>query len=264
MLALLGALREEILGLQRRMVLEEASVQEGCRVFRGRYKNKAILLVQTGVGKERAETATKFILEHYPVTALVSLGFAGALTEESKVGDIILCATLYCGNGQIDGEPWKGSLCSDTSLVSLASQGRGVTAVRFCQGSSVTVAQPVSKVAARCALGKAFHADIVDMESYWIARIASAKQVPFIAIRAISDTMQDNLPPFDQILDSNGKWCWNKAVPYFVSHPQHLIKLFTLYRNARQARRSLTTSIDRQRWLLEQQDLSEETWCMSF
>ena len=245
MLALLGALREEITGLQRHMVLEEASMQEDCRVFRGRYKNKAIVLVQTGIGKERAETATKFILEHYPVTTMISLGFAGALTEGLKIGDIILCSTIYCGNGQINRGPWQESLRSDTSLVSLASQGRGVTTAGLYRGSSVTVAEPASSSKAKQDLSKAFPAEVVDMESYWIARIASTRHIPFIAIRAISDTMQDSLLSFDQILDSSGKWCWNKAIPHFVSHPQHLIKLFTIYKNAQQARRSLTTAIDR-------------------
>ena len=247
MLALLGALREEITGLKRHMVLEEVFVQEGCHVFRGRYKNKAILLVQTGIGKERAEAATKFILERYSVTALVSLGFAGALTEELKVGDIILCSTLYRDNRCTQGEAGLGNpYYSDASLVSVASLTLALqrTAIRFCQGNSVTVAQPVSKAEAKCALGKAFHADGVDMESYWVARIASAKQVPFIAIRAISDTMQDNLIPFDQILDSNGKWRLKRVALFFLFHPQHVIRLFALLKNARQAMRSLTTFVD--------------------
>ena len=244
MLALLGALREEITGLQRHMVLEEASMQEDCRVFRGRYKNKAIVLVQTGIGKERAETATKFILEHYPVTTMISLGFAGALTEGLKIGDIILCSTIYCGNGQINRGPWQESLRSDTSLVSLASQGRGVTTAGLYRGSSVTVAEPASSSKAKQDLSKAFPAEVVDMESYWIARIASTRHIPFIAIRAISDTMQDSLIPFDQILDSNGKWRLKKVALYFLSHPQHVIRLLALLKNARQAMRSLTTLVD--------------------
>lgn len=246
MLALLGALREEIIGLQRNMFLEEASVQKGCRVFKGRYKDKAILLVQTGVGKERAETATRFILEHYPATTLVSLGFAGALTEQSRVGDIILCSTLYCDKRRTYEETGLGNpYYSDTSLVSVASQTLALqgTAIRLWQGSSVTVAQPVTKAGARYALGKAFNADVVDMESYWIARIASGRHIPFIAIRAISDKMQDSLLPFERIMASNGRWQWGKATLYFLSCPHHLIKLFLLYRNAREARKSLTTFV---------------------
>lgn len=247
MLALLGALKEEIADLRRQMFCEDVSSQEGCHIFMGRYKNQAILLAQSGIGKERTERATNFILEHYPVTALVSLGFGGALTEEAGVGDIFLCSTLYSDNGRTPEEAGGNNPCySDPRLVSLAWQTRELagTRAKLRQGSSVTTAQLVSQFEARRALGKTFHADVVDMESYWTARIASARQVPFLAIRAISDTMGDNLPPFDQMLHPSGRWQRKKASLYFLAHPQQTIKLFTLSRNARQARRSLTTLVD--------------------
>jgi 5'-methylthioadenosine/S-adenosylhomocysteine nucleosidase len=240
MLALLGALKEEIVDLRKDMALEEAFTWQGCHIYHGEYRNKAVLLVQTGIGKERAEAATRFILEHYPVTALVSLGFAGALTEELKVGDIILCSTLCCANGLSKGNPCS----SDARLVSLSLQALGDAAIGLCQGRSATVAQLVSSPEAKLALAKAFHADIVDMESYWIGKIASASQVPFLAVRAISDTVQDSLLPFDQIMDFDGKWRWQRATIYFLSRPQNLPKLFTLYRNARRARKSLTAFIE--------------------
>ena len=245
MLALLGALREEISGLRKGVLLEEVSTQQDYCLYRGKYRNKAVLLAQTGLGRERSERVTQFILERYPVTALVSLGFAGALTGESRIGDIILCSTLYCGNGQVNKKTRsENQYHSDVSLVSRSLQYVGNTATRLRQGKSVTVTRPVLKPEAKEALGKAFRADIVDMESYWIARVASVKQIPFLAVRAVSDTIQDSLLPFDQILGSNGRWRWHKAVPYFLFHPEYLIKLFTLYRNAQQARKSLTIIID--------------------
>ena len=101
----------------------------------------------------------------------------------------------------------------------------------------------VSMPKAKQTLGRAFRADIVDMESYWIGRIASDRQIPFIAVRAVSDTMRDSLPPFDLILNANGKWQRRKATLYFISHPQQLIKMIALYQNTWQARRSLTTFV---------------------
>ena len=79
MLAIVGALKEEMVDLQRRMSLEQTFAWWRCRIYRGNYAKRDVLLLQTGTGKERAEIATRFILEHYPVTALISLGFAGAL-----------------------------------------------------------------------------------------------------------------------------------------------------------------------------------------
>lgn len=246
MLALLGALREEIADLHRRMVLEEASISQDCHIYQGKYKNQDVLLVQTGLGKERAERATKLVLERYPVTTLISLGFGGALTPEAKVDDIILCSKLHCGDNRGTNRELESgkTYWSDSSLISLVSQRLKSTATRFRLGSSVTVTQPVSGPEAKRKLVKAFGADVADMESYWIAKIASERQIPFLAVRAISDTAEDSLLPFDQILTSDGKWRWQKAALYFISHPPHLIRLFGLYRKARQARKSLTIFVD--------------------
>jgi hypothetical protein len=81
------------------------------------------------------------------------------------------------------------------------------------------------------------------MESYWIAIIASARQIPFIAIRSISDNMQSSVQPFDQILASDGELLWKRAVLCFLRHPQYLINVFALYRNTRPAKRNLAAFI---------------------
>lgn len=240
MLALLGTLKEEISDLRREMVIREVINQSGCKLYRGKYENRDILLVQTGLGKERAESATKHVLEHYPITTLISLGFAGALADDLNIGDVIICCTLHRAKGWMQQDLNPEPFSSDTTLVTMIIEALEDARVKFRCGSSVTVPQPVSSPEAKRDLGRACRAEGVDMESYWIARVASAKRVPFMAVRTISDTVRDSLPPFDQILDSDGTWHWNRAVHYFVFHPQHLVKLLALYRNARQARRSLT------------------------
>lgn len=246
MFALVGALKEEVADLHRHMVLEQAFTWQRCRLYKGKYEKKDVLLLQTGTGKESAEIAARFILERYPVTTLISLGFAGALTQELKVGDIIICSTLHCANGLAQPDSNSGeTYSSDVSLVSMLSQVMEGTGLRFSCGGSVTVTRPVFRLELRRTLGQAFRADIVDMESYWIARIAAERQVPFLAVRAISDIMQDSRLPFDQILTLTGEWQWPRAIPYFILHPQHLTRLFALYRDAREARKNLTAVVNR-------------------
>lgn len=238
MLAVLGAMKEEIAGLRRRVALDEDSPEQGCRIYRGKHEDREVVLVQTGIGKRRAERAAELVLERYPVTSLVSLGFGGALTEEAKAGDVIICSTLYEDEG-------AGSPCpSDANLVSLAAQAVVVAEVRLLQGSGVTAASVVSGPTDKEALGKRFSAKVVDMESYWIGRIASARQVPFLAVRAISDTVADSLPPFGRFLDTNGNWRWGSASLHFLSHPHQLVKVYCYYRNARKAGSNLSRFVD--------------------
>jgi adenosylhomocysteine nucleosidase len=243
MLAITGAFGQEIVDLRRQMAIEEVIARRDFRLYRGKLKNKDTLLVQTGMGKERAENATQFILERYPVTAIISLGFAGALATELRIGDVVVCSTLHCQPGLGQEEQRLEPCAPDANLLSLASQGSGDRATRFCLGCGVTVLQLNSSTQKMQGLSENFHADIVDMESYWIARIASARQIPFIAIRSISDNMQSSVQPFDQILASDGELLWRKAVLCFLSHPRYLLNVFTLYRNTRRAKRNLAAFI---------------------
>ena len=244
MIALFGALREELSGLQKQMGLVEVPSKPACRLFGGEYLKRDVLLVQTGMGQQRAETATKYVLEHYAVDVLISLGFAGALTEELEVGDAVICATLHCAPGSRQEATRPRSYSADDGLLRLAAQALEDTAVRYCIGSGVTVPQLISSAGERRQLGRAFHADIVDMESYWIAQIASDRQIPFVAARTISDTWQDNLPPFDQMVTAEGRLRWKEIFSHFFRHPRHLAVLLALSENARRARENLTTFSD--------------------
>ena len=243
MLAIMGAFGQEIIDLRRQMGIEEVVARQDFRLYRGKLKNKDTLLVQTGMGKERAENATQFILEHYPVTAIISLGFAGALNPELRIGDVVVCSTLHGAPGSEQEEQRLEPCAPDANLLSLASQGHGDRATRFCLGCGVTVLQLNSSTQEMQRLSETFHADVVDMESYWIARIASARQIPFIAIRSISDNMQSSVQPFDRILAPDGTLLWKKAALCFLLHPWYLLNVFTLYRNTQPAKRNLAAFI---------------------
>ncbi len=236
MLAVMGAFGQEIIDLRRQMVIEETVAGRGFRLYRGKLKNKDTLLVQTGMGKQRAENATRFALERYPVTAIISLGFAGALNPEIEIGAVVVCSTLYGqpGSEQEELEP----LAPDEHLFSLASQGPGGRL-----GSDVSVLQLNSSAQKMHVLRETFHADIVDMESYWIARIASARGIPFITVRSVSDNIQSSVQPFDRILNTDGELLWKEAALCFLLHPWYLLNVFTLYRNTRLAKRNLAAFV---------------------
>jgi len=243
MLALLAALREEITGLHREMTSAEAIAGLGFGLYRGKYQKRDCLLVQTGLGKQRVETATRFVLEHFPVSTIISFGFGGALTAGLRAGDIIVCSTVYYCNGTIYKGRDSESLSTDANLLELATRVLRNSGRRFLCGSSVTVPQLVSNPESKEKLYRISQAHIADMESYWVARIASEERIPFLGIRAVSDASQDSLPHFDQILAGDGNLPWRKAFSHFVLHPQDLLKLAGLFCNSRKARRSLTKCI---------------------
>ena len=221
------------------MVIDEVDASRFCMAYRGRLKGRDCLLARTGIGKERAENAAQFLLRRYSVNSIISVGFAAALTPQLRAGDVVVCSTLHCATGSEDTGQRLESRASDASLLSLASQLLGVHPVSSCIGSSIVVPKLDSSPERIQELGEAFGVHVAEMESYWIARIASAHQIPFIAIRSISETMHDSLAPFDQILASDGRLLWRRAVPGFLLHPRYFVNVFTIFRRVQPARRNL-------------------------
>jgi len=243
MIALLGAFGQETAGLRRQMAVEEAVDSPVCRIYRGQLKGKPCILVQTGIGRRRADKATQSVLERFPVTALISIGFAGALTPDLKIGDVVACSTVRRASGFGKDEGEAEQYAADAGLLAVASGGAAGASTRFLAGTCVTTPGVVSGARAKQELSRDFQAQIVDMESYWIAGVALTRRVPFIAIRSISDTLQDDLRAVDRILDSEGRVLWKRVVPYFLPHPYHLPSMFTAFRNMRRAETTLTAFI---------------------
>ena len=132
-----------------------------------------------GMGKQRAESAAKAILPRYRLSSVISLGFAGALVDRLRLGDVVLCSAVRHAQDTV--------IEADSGLLfqaALASQGAGVT-----NAVGVTSQAFVSTPEAKRALAVASGAAVVDMESYWIGKEASEAGVPFLSVRAISDTL---------------------------------------------------------------------------
>ena len=126
----------------------------------------------------------------------------------------------------------------------MATQALASTAVDFVCGHGVTVSGLVLEPNERRELSETFNAHVVDMESYWIAKIASEMEVPFVIIRSISDTKEERLLPFELMMTEDGKMRWRAAACYFIRRPHHLAVVGRLYRNVRLAQENLATAID--------------------
>ena len=238
LLALLGAVKQEVDGLRKRLGLREVAAPPGRHLFAGQCGQREVLLLQTGMGRQRAGAAAEYLLGRYPVGILISLGFAGALRGDLGVGDLVLCQRLLTTN------PSDGAAChSDADLLAQAARAATEAQCRWVTGDSLTADGLAADPREKLALGETSGAASVDMETYWLARAAAARRIPFLAVRAISDTLPQKLPPFERLVDADGVWRSAKATSYLLAHPAELAALPTMYRNARRAQMSLTRAL---------------------
>ncbi len=135
-----------------------------------------IVIFSTGVGPENAVNSTQKTIENFDVEAIVFSGIAGGIDESLAIGDTVVPTSWYdLGSGNV--------IDINDDFVQIA---HGLTNVGIPESgvtSDVFVSNPETVEVIRTN----FRGSVVDMESYWAAKVASENGVPFIAVRSVSD-----------------------------------------------------------------------------
>lgn len=244
MLGILGALKTETSSVRRQMTSRVVHQASACPMCEGVYRGRTIVLATTGMGRERAEDAARCLLGRHPISLLISIGFAGALTDDLAMGDIVLGSPLKAVSDDEGKSIVHPPLTADQRILSSVEEGLVRAAIPFHVKVGVTVPDLICDPAQRAELAAVADAQVVDMESYWIARIAAQRDIPFITIRAISDTSKKGLLPFTQMMAPDGQWKAKETVRYFIRRPRYLARLLPLAGEIRRAKKSLAHSIE--------------------
>lgn len=153
-------------------------------------------LLETGEGVVNAERHLEAWLERRSAGAVLSIGFAGALSAALRVGDLVVAKSVQGSST----EP-------DPKLLAAAARVQLDFAVHF--GVALTSERILWQAAEKNALASSLGATeigFVDMESTAIASVCARRGVPFLITRSITDLLNEDLPlDFNQCRDSDGR-----------------------------------------------------------
>lgn len=235
-ICILGALREEINGIRRAMSVEEQFKAGRADVWMGNWAGVRIALVRTGVGKDCALNALEEVLNRVNPSIILSIGYAGGLDPKLKVGDIVVADRVLEDTQSNRGIGY--TIGSDLlSHVEALPPPDGVTLHR---GPLVTVDEPVTDPESKRALGTRHGAIAVDMETSVLIARATGEQIPFLSIRAISDTADQSLVDVSSFIGDDGEVSKLKAGWYVATHPQTIKHFISLRNQSQKATRNLT------------------------
>lgn len=191
-IGIIGAMDNEI---QKFIELLELAKDNSVKreVYKGTYEDKNIYVMKSGIGKVNSAATTQFLIDEYHPDLIINSGCAGSLVSNLKILDVALAeyVTYHDFNPlQIMEEavPNRGRIYSDRTLIDIASEAVQSLEhtichiVPICSGDCF-VTNGKQREDIRIGTG----AKVVDMESASIGHIASLNQVPFLAIRTISD-----------------------------------------------------------------------------
>ncbi|MDA0231897.1 MAG: hypothetical protein O3B04_00910 [Chloroflexi bacterium] len=248
MLLLIAALSEEVNGILHTATFDSVQALEGVVAFRSRSGPEShpfdVGVVLTGAGRERATRATRWALDEFKPTAVVSLGFGGGTLDTLQAGDLVLATTLY----RLDGSPfyWDAEqlgdpLTPDRGLLAAARNAVEVAGIDFEQGPIINLPTIAKTAGMKRWIGRELLGACVDMESFMVCEVAYDAGIPFIALRAIVDTVEMDLPNLvGQIGQAPSGGRVLPVIKHLAQHPKDFAALTRLARAAARARRSMT------------------------
>jgi adenosylhomocysteine nucleosidase len=200
--------------------------RNGITTIRGRIKDNDIVILHTGVGETICRHRIENFLEETGFRFLISSGFAGAVREDFRVGDLILAENL-----------------SDPQLLSIAQRtlrNRAVYTAKLFTSKTV-----INSLDERNAIAQRHGAAAIDMETEIIANACAARGIPLLSLRVISDTTSEPLPvPPDVLFDiGRQKTDFVGLVAYLTKRPSALWRLSRFGNQIVKARKTLSEAI---------------------
>lgn len=217
---LVFALGIEAGGLEDRLSGGVVTQAGGFRFVQGGLEGRHIVLVESGAGQQAAGNAAAALIEGHHPRWIVSAGFAGGLQPQLKRGDFLMANGVANLAGQ--------SLGIDLHL-SAENAPPGVHV-----GKLLTVDHIIRLPAEKRSLGEQHAALAVDMETYCVAEVCRREKTRFLAVRVISDAMDDELPKdVDRLVRKKTKASqWGAAVGAIVNRPSSLKDMLKLKEDA--------------------------------
>lgn len=172
MIAIMGAMPEEIAPLLVRMDHYEEVIYAKNRYYLASYEGKSLVIAYSKIGKVFAALTAATMIEKFGATRLLFSGVAGAINPDLKIGDLIVATKLCQHDLDITafGHPYgyvpEGSVYveSDPSLRAIAQRVASQKGINLHEGIIATGDQFVADLQRKTWIAKEFGADALEME----------------------------------------------------------------------------------------------------
>jgi adenosylhomocysteine nucleosidase len=184
-------------------------------IWTGNLSGHDAIAIAGGIGSAAATRAAQSALSRGPVDALISYGWAGALT----------CALK------------PPSAHSITEIIDNGTGRRFPT--RSAHGTRLVTFDRVARPYEKRRLAEAHQSVLVDMEAAAVARFAAENDIPFYCFKGISDAWDDTLPDFSRFISADGQLRMPSFLAHAALHPAYWGSLARIGRNSSAAASNL-------------------------
>ena len=214
-IGIIAAMPEELKLLVEHLEMAEKHQRLGHVYYTGRIKHHEVVLVESGIGKVMSAMSVAVLVNDFKVTAVINTGSAGAVASGLEIGDVVVADRLVYHDvdvtafgydyGQMARQPlyYEASryLVEEMKAVLEKTQQTSRVGLIATGDSFIAGQDKIDQI-------KAHFPDVlaVEMEGAAIAQAAHSLGLPFMVIRAMSDTAShDANITFDEFILEVGK-----------------------------------------------------------
>ena len=191
-------------------------------------------VAEVGIGQTAVTTFAGLLSQGLP-QLVISLGFAGAVAGGIPSGRVVVCTSFLSAANDAD-----APIEADAAVASMAKS----QIPRALTGALLTVPEPLLTPKEKRLAGAQTGAIVVDMEGYGMAKAAQEQGVPFLALRAVLDTVDRRLPSFvADIIADGGRNEQRHALRALAKRPYLTPQLITLALLSRRAKKTLSQAL---------------------
>jgi hypothetical protein len=189
------------------------------------FGQRQVLVVHIGMGQAQSRENTKIIFQYFRLKAFVLAGYGGALLPQLKLGQVIVSSNF-----------------TSEELPPFLRLLSGFDFANFCTADEIA-----GTPEKRDWYAQSMKAQVIDMETAAVAAIVKGREIPFLAVRAISDDYKTVLP--GGALAAGYDPVKNKPTPlrlfaYLFRHPGQFGPFKQFVAHLPVARRALTAFLE--------------------
>ncbi len=185
-------------------------------------KDKLIIFFKIGIGLINAKRNANYAIAKFNPDVVINMGVAGALNNTFNIGDIVVCNQFLYENNMR-----KIQLVKDYSAKLINQYFPSIN----IRGTILSVIRGVGSQNTKNYLKNIAKADLVDMESGVLAEICTTKEIPFFAIKCISDYADDLTGMDEKFFGDYGKVQYFKLFVSLLVNPIAIVKKSIAMRN---------------------------------
>jgi adenosylhomocysteine nucleosidase len=224
-IAICSAFPQELKYIIRNFGATRSSQKDPFPIFHATCPPHELLMVQTGIGMHNAEAALNFTFETFSPETVLFVGFGGALYSPSRAGDMVWASTVM----DLSGGTLTAMEIPDPGGLAEKLSGK----IRIDKGTIVTLPHRMGKKEIAAMLPADLPFAVCDMETYPAAKFSVERGIPFFALRAVTDTLDEEIPTeLFAVTDESGKYELSRALGIVLSQPHLISAAVTLGRNS--------------------------------